>query len=455
MFALSLLVVAIIDLAAASLRADAIDRLALHRLAAVHEQIETLANSRRPVQIEQGRQELRAVLHVHSKLSHDSRSELSEVVAGAKAAGVGAILFTEHPAQHYDFVTDGHRGEHEGVICIGGAESGGFLVWPRRSIGDAPTSPPQPFADLVRHDGGRVFLSHLEERMDWAIDGITGCEIYNVHADFKDESRLLQALRSPLGIVSLLPAFERFPQEAFAALQDYPADYLRRFDELCQRAPHTGVAANDAHHNTGIKATLTDNDKIKVIDRLGATLIEFDVNQNPLLAPLVANKRSGDSLFALDLDPYERSFRYVSTHLLVESATEAGVWEALERGRAFVVFDWMADATGFAFVADLAGVEQAGVDGSSATDEAGPATNRLLMGGAATTKDPLVLRAATPLPAELKIIRNGQVIKTNIGSEIELRADGPGVYRVEAWLTLAGEPRPWILSNPIYIHWSE
>lgn len=27
----------------------------------------------------------------------------------------------------------------------------------------------------------------------------------------------------------------------------------------------------------------------------------------------------------------------------------------------------------------------------------------------------------------------------------------PGAYRVEAWLKLDGEYRPWIYSNPIYV----
>jgi hypothetical protein len=27
----------------------------------------------------------------------------------------------------------------------------------------------------------------------------------------------------------------------------------------------------------------------------------------------------------------------------------------------------------------------------------------------------------------------------------------PGAYRLEAWLTLDGEQRPWIYSNPIYV----
>ena len=30
-------------------------------------------------------------------------------------------------------------------------------------------------------------------------------------------------------------------------------------------------------------------------------------------------------------------------------------------------------------------------------------------------------------------------------------SDGPGVYRVEGWLTIDTEERVWIYSNPIYL----
>lgn len=447
-------------LAASTLRGDALDRLALHKLAAVHEQIEALAQQRQTVSLDQGRRDLRAVLHVHSKLSHDSRSELDEVLAGAKAAGVGAILFTEHPAPHYDFVRDGHQGEHDGIVCIGGAEAAGFLAWPTHSLGPAPTTPPQVFADAVRREGGRIFLSHLEERMNWTIEGLTGCEIYNTHADFKDESRLQQTLRSPVGLLSLIPAFEQFPQEAFGALQDHPTDYLRRFDELCAMTPHTGIAANDSHHNMGLNATLLEGGTIQIADRLGTPLVKVETRGNPLLATLVAGKQAGDRIFALDLDPYERSFRHVSTHLLVNEVSQASIWDALEGGRAFVAFDWMADSTGFAFVADgaegpadRANSPQPGPSGqahAAAADD-----HPRLMGSQVDCRDAVTLRVAAPLPAELKLLRNGQLVHTLQGRELVLRTTTPGIYRVEAWLMLAGEPRPWILSNPIYLRQPE
>ena len=92
----------------------------------------------------------------------------------------------------------------------------------------------------MRRPDGLIFLCHLEERMDWEIANLTGTEIYNTHADFKDEARFLAALRSPLTMFSLIGAVKQYPQEVFGALLDYPADYLKRYDQLCQKARHTG-----------------------------------------------------------------------------------------------------------------------------------------------------------------------------------------------------------------------
>ena len=61
------------------------------------------------------------------------------------------------------------------------------------------------------------------------------------------------------------------------------------------------------------------------------------------------------------------------------------------------------------------------------------------------------LRAAAPLAGKFKLIRNGEVILEQVGDSIEVPVAKPGVYRVEVWLTMVGEDRPWILSNPIYV----
>ncbi len=414
-------------------QADAIERMRLEKLQATHDRIEAFKKERRDVALKSGYDDVRALLHVHSAFSHDSRGTIDEIVAAAKEAGVRVLMFTEHPASHYDYIVDGHQGDKDGVLLIPGAETEGFLAYPRRSIQGEPAADRQAFADRVRNaDDGLVFLCHLEERMDWDIKGMTGNEIYNTHADFKDETRFVAALRSPLGLLTLATTVQRFPQEVFGALLDYPADYLKRWDELCQQARHTGVSANDSHHNQAYRGRITEDAKIQLEDALGEKLTRLDPNAIPPLKLLVGNKKPGDLVFDLDLDPYVRSFRHVSTHLLLEEVTPEAVWDSLENSRAYVAFDWLADPSGFVYRADRG--EKHWPIGSEVPLEPG-----------------MRLRAEAPLAGQFKLIRDGQIIHETKGAELDVPIKEPGVYRVEVWLTLAAEPRPWILTNPIYV----
>ena len=45
----------------------------------------------------------------------------------------------------------------------------------------------------------------------------------------------------------------------------------------------------------------------------------------------------------------------------------------------------------------------------------------------------------------------GKVIAEERGDRLEWKVTGPGVYRIEGWLSLDGEERGWVYSNPIYI----
>ena len=413
-------------------RADALAKLQPEKLEAVRKAVLALRADWRQLDRPGRYQEFRANLHVHSAFSHDSRGTIEEIVTAAKAAGTRVLLFTEHPADHYDYYTDGHRGTKNGVLLIPGAETQGFLAFPTHSLRGLTTGSPQEFADLVRRRDGLVFLSHLEERMDWDIRGLTGVEIYNTHADFKDEKNLQAALRNPLWIFQSVDLFRKYPQEAFSALLDYPADYLRRWDQLCAKAPHTGVAANDAHQNIGLVIRLLDKDKVRLEDALGKKLLEGDAGKLAMLPSLPKDRKPGDVLFQLRLDPYENSLRHVGTHLLLAELSEKAVWEALQAGRAYVAFDWLADAKGFDFALRSE-------------------SRRFEMGSRMQFEKGLTLQGRAPLPGRWKLVRNGKVVSESAGRECNFAVAEPGNYRVEVWLKIAGEDTIWILSNPIYI----
>jgi hypothetical protein len=357
---------------------------------------------------------------------------LEEIVTAARKAGTHILMFTEHPSERYDYVKDGHQGMRQGVLLIPGAETEGFLAFPTRSLNGVRTRGPQEFCDLVRRDRGLIFLSHLEERMTWDIHGLTGVEIYNTHADFKDEKNLIARMRNPLWLFQAQELFRRYPQEAFSALLDYPADYLKRWDVLCKQEQLTGIGANDAHQNVGIVVRTVQGDKLRLEDALGKNLLEVGLGVIPGLKDSAARARPDDVVFRLDLDPYECSLRHVGTHLLMTELNRRALWEALEAGRAFVAFDWLADATGFDYTIQFN-------------------KQTYLMGSKTTYHSGMQLVARAPLKAHWRILRDGQIVLQAEGTEIAKPLPGPGNYRVEAWLRVAGEDTIWILSNPIYV----
>lgn len=411
---------------------DAIDRLTLERVAAVHDAVEALAAARTEVERDGSLREYRCNLHVHSAFSHDSRGKIEEIVAAAKRAGTDALLFSEHPAPHYDFVTDGHSGVVDGVLLVPGAETKGMLVYPRASVPQHDALESQDLARRIGAGEGMTFLSHLEERMDWELDGLTGCEIYNTHADAKEETRLYTLMKNPLWLVQAKKVLDAYPQEALAAIFDPPSDYLKRFDELCARYPHTGVSANDAHENVGLRITLLDGGKVRVADALDEELTVLDRALVGAFTPIPEGAKPGDLVFKLQLDPYEQSLRHVGTHVLATELSRDAIGEGLVKGRAFVAFDWIADARGFDFHVE---------DGSG----------RHEMGSHVTLSGSPVLRGRSPLPGHWKVLNKGEVVHEADGDAFEFAVESPGNHRVELWLDVAGRPLPWVLSNPIYV----
>ena len=81
------------------------------------------------------------------------------------------------------------------------------------------------------------------------------------------------------------------------ALLDYPADYLKRWDELCLIAPHAGVSANDAHQNISLCIKLAEGNWARVEDALGEELIVLDAKIVQAIQPFPETTPVGDTLF--------------------------------------------------------------------------------------------------------------------------------------------------------------
>jgi hypothetical protein len=420
---------------------SSVERLNLERLAAVHADVEQLRSKRVEVPPRPGLNDYRCILHAHAEDSDHTGGTLSEMLGDAKRAGVHAILLTDHYRPPRDFIDARWRGLKDGVLFIPGTEVRGFLAYPAQSILKRMDLSTPEFVETVTAGGGLIFLSHTEERRDHSVDGLTGVEIDNRHYDAKrDPSSLLVLalmLTDAKKLADLEKAVRLYPDEAFAFQCGYPDLYLKKWDEGTRRKRLTGVAANDCHHNQILTVKVADAETVLVGTNVDADEKMRKVNAalRPGVRELTKGRKPGDVVARLDFDPYYRSFRNASTHVLAPRLDEAVIRSSLRAGHAYVAHDWMGDATGFRFEAiDAGGKQLAG------------------MGDEVTLAEGLRVVAELTLQAHIRLLRYGEEVAESEGERrFEYAVKERGAYRVEAWLKVDSEWRPWIFANPIYV----
>jgi hypothetical protein len=418
-----------------------VERLALERLAAVHADVDKLKPLRTDIPPRPGLNDYRCILHAHAEDSDHTGGTLPEMLADAKKAGVHAILLTDHYRPPRDFIDGRWRGLKDGVLFIPGAEVHGFLAYPAKSILGRMELKGSDFVNTVTADDGLIFLSHIEERKDHPVDGLTGLEIENRHWDAKRDRGSLLALglmlTDPKPLADLDKALRLYPDEVLAFQCGYPDLYLDKWDEGTKRRRLTGVAANDCHHNQVFLVKMADAQTVLVGTNVDADdkMRKVTAGLRPGIKEMTRGHKAGDVLARLDFDPYYRSFRNASTHVLAPKLDEPAIRSALKAGHAYVSHDWMGDATGFQFEAvDAAGKRLAGT------------------GDEVRLSDGLKLTARLPLPAYVRLMHRGrEVAKSEGKAEFEYVVKEAGAYRLEAWLKLDGEWRPWVFSNPVYV----
>ena len=229
-----------------------------------------------------------------------------------------------------------------------------------------------------------------------------------------------------------------YPDHVMRLLFHRPSDLLEHWDELNRSRHITGIAGNDCHQNVGLRAFYTGQGLIHIEDTSPRTVKDLKLNwltrcvARLLFGPL----KPGRKLFSVQLDPYDRSARFVNTHVLAAELSEAAILDALRAGRVFVGFDMIADSSGFRWFA-------VGAEG------------RTLMGESGTLTRETLLRAVSPLPCRFTILKDGQPICRQEGRSAEWPPDGPGKYRVEAELNVLGQWVPWVYANPLQLRRGE
>ena len=430
---------------AAPKRYSSIERMAPARLKAAHDDVARIQQSRRALAPLPGLTDYRAILHAHAEDSAHTGGTRPEMLADARKVGVNLILLTNHFRPPTDFITDSWRGLHEGILFVPGSEDRGFLLLPTRSIVAHMKDPTPSFIETVRADGGLIFLSHIEERPNHSMAGLTGMEIYNRHADAKKDTAGLLAialkLTHPASLEELDESLRLYPNELLASQVEYPADYLAKWDAETKNRRLTGVAANDCHHNQILMVKMIDADNVLIgtnVDR-DDQMRKFTARLRPGIRALTGGHRPGDVLARLDFDPYYRSFQNVSTHIFAPELTEAAIRVALRDGHAYVSHDWMCDPSGCFFELTAAG---------AADPKPRP---RVMMGDEVKFASGQKVTARFPVRCHIRLLNEGKVVSEKDGESLEFAVGAPGVYRVEGWLDVGGERRPWVYSNPIYV----
>jgi len=374
-----------------------------YRLRRLHNAIQQLAEQRVPPSPENEYIDYKGVIHVHSFLGGHSTGTFAELIAAAKANQLDFVIMTEHPQAEFDTSAMTLNGPHAGVLFINGNEvasaNGDRLLLIPGTSNAAPmnTQSTQQIVGQQKLNGGLAIAAYLSESDTWKSSAVDGVEVYNLFTNARQ-------IRPVVLFFDGLWSYRSYADLMFANFFARPDENLRRWDTamLDTNRKLVATAGNDAHSNVGVSL----------------------------------NDDSGKQLIGVKLDPYERSFRTVRTHILIKKGnvlTRESVLQALSQGHCYISFDLFGEAAGFSLSLK---------------------NSDTIMGDeiASVTNAELVVRV--PLAARIVMIKNGTVVEQRQGTTAEFLATGPGVYRAEIYLDNLPAPalgKPWIISNPIYL----
>ena len=374
-----------------------------YRLARLQKAIQQLELQRATPPGESEFVDYQGVIHVHSALGGHSTGAFAELIAAAKANQLDFVIMTEHPQAEFDTSAMTLSGVHAGVLFVSGNEvataSGDRLLLIPGSAYAASMST-QTTPEVISKQkamGGLAFAAYPAESQTWQSSSADGVEVYNLFTNARQYNAFV-------GVFDSVWSYRGAADLMFANFFTRPAENLKRWDEATSGGHKSvAIAGNDAHSNIGVSV----------------------------------NDASGKQWLGVKLDPYERSFRVVRTHVLIKKdkgLTREALLETIAQGHCYISFDLFGEAKGFTFAA------------------VGAAAN--IMGDQTPLFGGLRLRAAAPYSCRFVLFKNGVVAGEQSGTAVEFAVDAAGTYRVEAYLDSLPSPvkgQPWIISNPIYI----
>ena len=344
-------------------------------------------------------------LHMHTIYSDGSGTH-ADMGRAALKTGVDVLLVTDHNIL-VQGVDDYYRDGKKRVLVLAGEEIHDQGRSPQKNHllvfgADRELAPLasnlQSLIDAVLTAGGICFIAHPvdpampafgETDISWVDWGVTGFTGIELWNGF---SELKSVAKGKWEAVS----YAYFPE--FIPHGPLP-ETLRRWDELTAKSKRVvAVGGSDAHA------------------------------QHMSLGPL---KKV--------IFPYEYHFSTINTHALTLTPLTGDlirdrkmVFDALAAGHCFIGYDLPASTCGFHF---------------SAQSKDGIA----IMGDEIFSDGTVTLQARLPSNAEIRLVKNGKVIKKLHGDTLMHVTDEPGVYRLEAHKCYLGKLRGWIFSNPFYV----
>ncbi len=370
----------------------------------------------------------RGSAHNHSEFSHDSEVPFERILQILKDTDRDFIAMSDHclPGGIADYDVQ-WRGLYDGKLFIPGYEMRrGFMPWRLASdvVLDCSMNP-EDLAQEIEALGGLLFIAHPEEPRDWHLPQIKGMEIYNTHADTKDEN--LKALAP-----DILLNFRAWPEQTIRLIFDRNTKMLEHWDTMNIERDIVGIAANDCHENIGVYGVYTNDGNLIIRESSGKKESQYNLNFfTRLLLRLFAGPLNPDEeVFRIQLDPYDLMIRFVSTYALAAELTEDAILDAFDAGRVYIGFDMIADSSGFMFLARNG-------------------NRQVVMGEKMPLDSEVRLVAASPHHCRFTLLRHGVPVHQETGTMLDWRPTEPGKYRIEAELDILGEWTPWVYTNPI------
>ncbi len=346
--------------------------------------------------------ELIGAIHMHSVFS-DGSGEVEEIARYAEEANLDYIILTDHNTLRA--LKEGYEGWYNNTLLLVGCEindkhNENHYIALGINVAFSTRMSSKEYVKKVKDAGGIGFIAHPFEKRkhmiehppypwtDWDSEDFTGIEIWNHMSEWMEnltEENKYQAFIHPLRSI-ISPTKET----------------LKKWDDLNIKRKVVGIGGIDAH----------------------------------------AHKHNVLGFVEVEVFPYKVLFKSIRTHILIDEElphnnddnsmikTKGIIYAALKSGNCFFANDYRADSKGFRFFA-----------------EAGK--NKYGMGELVDNSGKVKLIVSVPAQnAEIRLICNGELVESEVGTYAKFTADKPGAYRVEIY----HNKKAWIYSNHIRIN---